>query len=366
MSSTWGDYLKLSFFGESHGKGIGVVLDGLPAGMTIDPDELTAQMARRAPGRSTLSTARKESDLPEIVSGLYQNVTTGTPLCALIRNSDTHSSDYSELQYRPRPGHADYTGAVRYGGHNDFRGGGHFSGRLTAPITFAGAVCRQILAKRWNVSIAAHLLAVGNVKDTPFDPMGEKPGRLVQLASADFPAISSEAAEAMRQEIEAARLAGDSVGGVVECLADGLPAGLGSPMFGGVENRVASIVFGIPAVKGVEFGEGFASSALHGSENNDAFVMKDGEVRTETNRHGGILGGITSGMPLLFRAAFKPTPSIFKEQQTVDLRTHTNVPLTIHGRHDPCVAVRAVPVVESAAAVALLDLFLEAYGYESR
>lgn len=365
MSSIWGEHLKISVFGESHGKGIGVVLDGLPAGEPIDQDELLAQMARRAPGRDTTSTARKESDFPEILSGLYQNTTTGTPLCAVIRNSDTHSGDYADLNHCPRPGHADYTGAIRYGGHNDYRGGGHFSGRLTAPITFAGAVCRQILARR-GVSIGAHLASVGTVRDTAFDPMGVPAHVLDVLASSSFPALSPDAGNAMRQEIETARLAGDSVGGIVECMAIGLPAGLGNPMFGGVENRMSSLLFGIPAVKGVEFGEGFGAAALHGSENNDPFILENGTVRTSANRHGGILGGITSGMPLLFRTAFKPTPSIFKEQHTVDLRAHTEIPLTIHGRHDPCVAVRAVPVVESAAATALLDLFLEAHGYEFR
>lgn len=365
MSSIWGNQLKLSIFGESHGSGIGVVLDGLPAGQTIDQDELLAQMARRAPGRDATSTARKESDFPEILSGLYRNTTTGTPLSAVIRNSDTHSKDYANLNNHPRPGHADYTGNVRYGGHNDYRGGGHFSGRLTAPLTFAGAVCRQILARR-GVSIGAHLFAVGAAQDTPFDSMGMPDHVLETLAASPFPTLTREAEQAMRQQIEDARLDGDSVGGIVECMATGLPIGIGSPMFGGVENRMASLLFGIPAVKGVEFGEGFGAAALRGSANNDAYVYEGVRVRTATNRHGGILGGITSGMPLLFRVAFKPTPSIFKEQRTVDLEAHAEVPLAIHGRHDPCVAVRAVPVVESAAAVALLDLFLEAYGYEFR
>lgn len=365
MSSTWGNHLKLSIFGESHGKGIGVVLDGLPAGQLIDHDELLAQMARRAPGRDSTSTARKESDFPEILSGLYQNTTTGTPLTAVIRNRDTHSGDYADLNNHPRPGHADFTGNVRYSGHNDYRGGGHFSGRLTAPLTFAGAVCRQILARR-GISIGAHLFAVGAVRDEPFNPMGMPDAVLDKLASAPFPTLSPDTERAMRQEIETARLDGDSVGGIVECMVTGLPVGIGDPMFGGVENRMASILFGIPAVKGVEFGDGFGAAALRGSVNNDAFVYEQEQVRTATNHHGGILGGITSGMPLMFRVAFKPTPSIFKEQQTVDLQAHKETPLTIHGRHDPCVAVRAVPVVEAAAATALLDLLLEAYGYAFR
>lgn len=355
MSSTWGEAIKLSIFGESHGAGVGVVLDGLPAGEVIDQDALLFQMARRAPGKTSTSTARKESDFPEILSGLYQNKTTGTPLCALIRNSDTHSGDYADLTNRPRPGHADYTGALRYQGANDPRGGGHFSGRLTAPIVFAGAICRQILERR-GVAIGAHLLEAGGERDTLFDPMGEADQTFSAVARAPFPTVSPEAGERMRRVIEAAKLDGDSVGGVVECMATGLPAGLGDPIFGGVENRLASLLFGIPAVKGVEFGAGFAAASLRGSENNDAFVFDGDTVRTAANRHGGVLGGITSGMPLLFRAAFKPTPSIFKEQRTVDLQAHHETALAIHGRHDPCVAVRAVPVVESAAAVALLDL----------
>ena len=363
MSSSWGETLRLSVFGESHGKGIGVVLEGLPAGEEIDEAALLAQMARRAPGQNGLSTARKESDFPEILSGVYQNRTTGTPLCAVIRNADKHSGDYADLITRPRPGHADYTGRVRYGGFNDPRGGGHFSGRLTAPLVFAGAVCRQILARR-GVSIGAHLLEAGGVKDTPFDAMGESDAVFARLAQG-FPALSDEAGGRMKQAIEAAKLDGDSVGAIIECMATGVPAGLGEPMFGGVENRMASFLFGIPAVKGVEFGAGFAAAGMRGSAHNDAFVFDGaGAVRTGTNRHGGVLGGITSGMPIVFCAAFKPTPSIFKEQKTVDLQKKEETTLLIHGRHDPCVAVRAVPVVESAAAVVLLDLWLTGGAHE--
>lgn len=358
MSSTWGEQIRLSVFGESHGAAIGVVIDGLPAGEEIDQAALLAQMARRAPGQNGLSTARKESDFPEIVSGVYQNRTTGTPLCAVIRNGDKHSGDYADLFDRPRPGHADYTGRVRYGGFNDPRGGGHFSGRLTAPLVFAGAVCRQILERR-GVAIGAHLLEAGGERDRPFDPMGEEDAVFAALAAGDFPALSPEAAARMKSVIEAAKLDGDSVGAAVECMVTGVPAGLGEPMFGGVENRMASFLFGIPAVKGVAFGAGFAAAGMRGSEHNDAFSFDEtGAVRTETNRHGGVLGGITSGMPVVFSVAFKPTPSIFKEQQTVDLRKKENTTLLIHGRHDPCVAVRAVSVVESAAAVVLLDLWL--------
>lgn len=361
MSSTWGERIKLSIFGESHGGGIGVVIDGLPDGEPLDEPEIMAQMARRAPGNGIASTARKEKDEPEIVSGIFDGKTTGAPLCAVIRNGDAHSGDYASMSRTPRPGHADYSAFMRYHGHADYRGGGHFSGRLTAPLTFAGAVCRQILARR-GVEIAAHLLRVGKVTDAAFDMAHIDPLSLRALSQMTFPTLETSAGEAMTAEIEDAKQSGDSVGGVVECAAAALPAGLGSPIFGGVENRLSSLLFGIPAVKGVEFGNGFDASALRGSENNDPFRFAGGKVVTETNRHGGVLGGITTGMPLIFRAALKPTPSIFRPQRTVDLVAGGDTELVIKGRHDPCIAVRAVPVIESAAAVCLLDLYMEAYG----
>lgn len=361
MSSTWGNHLKLSVFGESHGPAIGVVIDGLPAGEPIDMDAILLQMARRAPGRDRAATTRKECDFPEILSGIFENSTSGAPLCAIMRNNDTHSTDYAEISHIPRPGHADYTGFIRYGGHNDYRGGGHFSGRLTAPMVFAGAVCRQILARR-GVEIGAHLLAVGGARDDAFDPETVDADNLRELISRPFPVLGSRNEERMRTEIESARRDGDSVGGIVECAAVGLPAGIGDPVFGGVENRLAGLLFGIPAVKGIEFGDGFAAASLRGSRNNDAFRIQGGEVRTETNHAGGILGGITSGMPLVVRAAFKPTPSIALPQRSVDLHTMRDTGITVHGRHDPCVAIRAVPVVEGLTAVCLLDLLLEANG----
>lgn len=354
MSSTWGENVKISVFGESHGPGIGVVIDGLPAGEKLDFTGIAAQMARRAPGGSTLSTARKESDRPEILSGLLQDVTTGAPLCALIRNSDTHSADYADLRRIPRPGHADYTAHVHYGGFNDIRGGGHFSGRLTAPMLFAGEVCRQILARR-GVVVGAHAFKIAEVPDTPFDPVKIDGNTLVSLAAKPIAVLDDEAGARMKAIIEEAKRSGDSVGGIVECAAVGLPAGLGDPIFGGVENRLSSLLFGIPAVKGIEFGEGFGSAALRGSENNDGFYFDGDNVKTATNHHGGILGGITSGMPLIFRLAIKPTPSIFKEQQSVDLLSREEQSLVIHGRHDPCILPRAIPVVESLAALCLLD-----------
>jgi chorismate synthase len=357
MSSTWGEKVKISIFGESHGAAIGVVIDGLPAGEQISFDDIMTQMARRAPGKDKTSTQRRESDEPEILSGILDGHTTGTPLCAQIRNSDTHSADYADFKRFPRPGHADFTAIARYGGFSDFRGGGHFSGRLTAPMVFAGAVCRQILARR-GVEIGAHIFEAGGVSDRPFDPVKINGGLLKELSQSAFPVLGVNSENNMRAAIESARLDGDSVGGIVECGAVGLPCGFGDPIFGGVENRLASILFGIPAVKGLEFGAGFEATHLRGSENNDEFCFEGGTVKTATNRHGGLLGGITSGMPIIFRLAFKPTPSIYKPQQTVDLDENSSATLKIAGRHDPCVVIRAVPVVEALTAVCLLDLML--------
>ncbi len=353
--STWGKGINISVFGESHGAGIGVVMDGLPAGEKIDMQELLLQMQRRAPGRDKAATPRKEDDLPRILSGMLGDTITGAPLCAVIENTNTRSGDYGNLLTCPRPSHGDYTGYVRYNGFNDIRGGGHFSARLTAPLVFAGALCRQILARR-GIHIAAHIASVGNICDTRFDPVNIPPELMERLSHTTFGLIDRSKEEPMRSLIEECRMDGDSIGGTIECAVTGMPAGVGSPMFDGVENVISSVVFGVPAVKGIEFGSGFEGSALRGSENNDAFTYSDGQVRTVTNRHGGILGGITSGMPVIFRVAMKPTPSISKPQQTVDLEKHENTTLTIHGRHDPCIVVRAVPVIESAAAIAVTEL----------
>ena len=359
MSSTWGNHIKLSIFGGSHTEAIGVVIDGLPAGETIDFDAILNQMARRAPGRDKSSTPRKESDTPHILSGLLDGVLTGAPLAAVIENTNTRSKDYSELKVHPRPGHADYTASVRYKNANDIRGGGHFSGRLTACMVFAGAVCRQLLEKQ-GVVIGGHVLSVGSVQDERFDPVNVSKEELSDLSRRYFPVRGEGVEEAMREEIESARMAQDSIGGVVECAVVGMPAGIGSPMFGGVENVLASIIYGVPAVKGVEFGDGFGVATLHGSENNDPYYYDEaGKVKTRTNHAGGILGGITTGMPIVFRAAVKPTPSISREQDTVDLVTGENAKLSVHGRHDPCIVPRAVPVIESAAAIALLDMMMD-------
>lgn len=356
MSSTFGKNLHISVFGGSHTEAIGVVIDGLPAGETIDQDALLRQMARRAPGRDKSSTPRKESDIPRILCGLLDGVTTGAPLCLIIENTNIRSKDYSDLKIHPRPGHADYTAFVRYGGHNDIRGGGHFSGRLTACLVAAGGIARQILQRR-GILIGAHALQIGPVFDRRFDPVSISPEELIRLSETYFALLDPEKESAMRDVIEEARMAQDSIGGIVECAVTGLPAGLGSPMFDGVENVLGAALFGIPAVKGVEFGDGFGVAALHGSENNDPFTYgEDGKVKTLTNHAGGVLGGITTGMPLVFRCAVKPTSSISRAQHTIDLSRGCDDTLSVHGRHDPCIVPRAIPVVEGVAAMALLDM----------
>lgn len=356
MSCSYGDSFRLTVFGQSHADGIGVVIDGIPAGVTLDLDFIRAMLARRAPGNAAFSTARKEADLSEIVSGVVDGVTCGAPLCAIIRNTNAHSADYDALRNLPRPSHADFAAFWKHEGYADLRGGGMFSGRMTAPLVFAGAVAMELLRDK-GVTIGAHIASVGKESDDAFDPVGITGETLEGLKIKPFPVLNNQAGEAMQAAIAAAKADGDSIGGVVECAAVGLPAGVGSPMFGGVENEIARTVFAIPAVKGIEFGSGFAGSRTTGSENNDPFcVDENGNIRTATNRHGGILGGLTSGMPLLFRAAFKPTPSIGKPQQTVDLQTYEPKTLMIPGRHDPCVVPRAVPAVEAACAIALINL----------
>ncbi len=357
MGSIWGEHLKVSLFGESHGPGIGVVLDGLPSGIPIDESRIESFLARRAPGVQDYTTARSETDQPEILSGLHQGRTTGTPLAALIRNEDKRSQDYLNLLEKPRPGHADLTAMIRYGGAQDPRGGGHFSGRLTAPLAFAGAVAIQVLATR-GIRMAAHLFELAGIRDEPFDPVTRDTHQLDLLSERTFPVIRPELEAPMVQAILKAKEEQDSVGGIVECLVRGLPAGLGDPMFGGVESRMASLLFGIPAVKGVEFGRGFDVARSRGSDNNDAPRFVDGQIHYGSNHGGGADGGITNGMPVVFRVAFKPTPSIAREQDTVNLRTRTNDRLSVHGRHDPCIVTRAVPVVEAAAAIVSLDLLI--------
>ncbi len=351
--STYANNIRLSIFGESHGPAIGAVLDGLPAGEEIDEQALCAFLSRRSPGRDATMTARKESDVPRILSGLYRGKTTGTPLAILIENSDTRSQDYGEIAEKFRPGHADYTGFVRYGGFADPRGGGHFSGRLTAPLVAAGGICKQILARR-GITIAARIFSIAEVCDGPFPAALMTQERLKELESSAFPLVDPSREEEMRKVIAAARAERDSVGGCIECFAVGLPAGIGSPMFDGLENSIARIAFAIPAIKGIEFGSGFEVCRMRGSACNDPMLCEQGQVRTLTNHNGGILGGISNGMPLVFRLAVKPTPSIAAEQQTIT-RTGEQTKLSVKGRHDPCIVPRAVPCAESALALALID-----------
>lgn len=354
MSSTYGENLKLSIFGQSHGAGIGMTLDGIPAGLPVDEDELQTFLNRRAPGQNDYSTPRREEDRPEFLAGILNGYTCGAPIAALIRNKNTRSGDYANLMDCPRPGHADYTAQVKYGGYQDVAGGGHFSGRLTAPLCIAGGLCKQWLAQK-GIRVGAHIAAIAGVDDAPFDPV--KPQ--LDAVGKDFAVLDAAAGAKMREAITAARMEQDSVGGIIECAVTGLPAGLGEPMFGGVEGRIAQIVYGVPAVKGVEFGIGFAAAALRGSQNNDPFRMEGEKVVTATNNCGGILGGITNGMPLILRAAIKPTPSISQEQPSVSLKAGENAPLTVKGRHDPCIVPRAVPVIEAAVAIAVMDLMLD-------
>ena len=359
MKSSIGNRIKLSVFGESHGAAVGCLLEGLPSGVKIDMDALMTQMSRRAPGKDKTATTRKESDIPEIISGVVDGVTTGAPLAIIIKNTDTKSHNYDNLRDNPRPSHADYAASVKYGGENDIRGGGHFSARLTAPIVAAGAICRQIL-KDEGITVGGHILSVGNVCETSFDPVNVSAEHLETLNAKLFALNNPEAEELMRKEIEEARLEGDSVGGSVELAAVGLPVGLGSHMFGGVENVVSNILYGIPAVKGISFGAGFGYASMRGSQANDQmYYDEDGKVRTYTNNCGGITGGMTNGMPLLVKVALKPTPSIAKEQKTVNLKTGENSTLKIEGRHDPCIVPRALPVLEAALSIALLDLLAE-------
>jgi chorismate synthase len=358
MGSVYGKNIRISIFGQSHSEAVGMTLDGIPAGIKLDMEKLSAFMERRAPGRSAHSTKRREPDRVKFLSGLADGVTCGSPLCAVIENTDVRSADYDMLRDLPRPSHGDYTGYVKFGGYGDIRGGGHFSARLTAPLCAAGAVCIQWLESE-GIYIGAHLYSVADIRDEPFSLTGVNRDLMRKIASSPFPVIDPEAGGRMTEAIESARLDGDSVGGIVECAVTGLGAGLGCPMFDGAENRIASVIFGIPAVRGIEFGLGFAAAGMRGSRHNDPFAARDGKIVTETNNHGGILGGITSGMPVVFRAAFKPTPSISAPQRTVRLSTMEEEELIVTGRHDPCVAVRAVPVVEAAAALAAADMKLD-------
>lgn len=358
MSSEFGRTLRVGVFGESHGRAIGVTIQNLPAGEDIDLLALEAFLERRRPGKNALSTARNEPDRPVFLSGLLDGKTTGSPLCAIIENCDARSRDYAELQDKPRPGHADYTAFLKWGGAADMRGGGHFSGRLTAPLCIAGGIAKQILVRK-NIFIGAHLFSVAGIADEAF-PLHPAQTLFDEIADRDFPVINEALGRAMQAAILASSHAGDSVGGVIECAAIGFPAGIGSPMFDGIENRLSAAIFGIPAVKGLDFGAGFEAATMRGSENNDPYrIGEDGNITTTSNHAGGILGGISTGQPIVLRVAVKPTPSIAKAQETVSLSKRENAELIVHGRHDPCVAHRAVPVVEAVTALVLLDYILE-------
>lgn len=355
MSGMWGSKIKLSIFGESHGNAIGITIDGLPAGFSIDMDKIMMEMSRRAPGKSSLSTPRKESDIPEILSGYFEGKTTGAPLCAIIRNSNTKSKDYSKLKDVMRPGHADYTGAVRYKGFNDYRGGGHFSGRITAPLVFAGAICKQILEVK-GIIVSAHINSIGKIKDCSFLESDISDELLNSFKENELPLINTKLEDEMRQEILSTRSSGDSIGGTIECAILGVSPGIGDPFFDSVESTLAHLMFSVPAVKGIEFGKGFDISKMRGSEANDEYYLENGNIKTKTNNNGGILGGITNGMPIIFNVAIKPTASIFKEQNTVNIVTMEETTLCIEGRHDPCIVQRALPVIEAVAAIGITEL----------
>lgn len=353
MASSFGENLKLTIYGTSHGPSIGMTLEGIPAGLPVDLQKLQQFLNRRAPGQNPWSTQRKEADVPVFESGIANGVTTGEAIRAVIYNQNVRSKDYDDLKYIPRPGHADFAAWMKYGLDFDMSGGGPFSGRMTAPMCIAGGLCKQWLEAR-GIRIGAHIAWIDDIDDNRFDPVNPN---LDDIAS-DFPVLSRICGEQMQEAIAHAKKNGDSVGGIIECAIVGLPAGIGGELFGGIESKIAQIVYAIPAVKGVDFGLGFANMYHPGSYTNDPFAIVNDRIITETNHCGGILGGITTGMPVLFRVAVKPTPSISKRQQSVNLKTMEEVTIEVKGRHDPCIVPRAVPVVEAAAAIAIYDLIL--------
>lgn len=350
-----GNKLKLSIFGESHGPAIGITIDGLPPGVAIDMDKVLAEMDRRKPGKSLLSTTRKESDTPEIISGFFNGYTTGAPLTAIIRNSDQRSKVYEDIKNLMRPGHADYPAFVKYGGFHDYRGGGHFSGRITAPLVFAGAIAKQILAEK-GIFVGAHVKSISHIDDKSFQDVEVNQALFDELKKQELPLIDGEKRTEIEEVILQARKDMDSVGGTIECTVIGIPAGIGDPFFNSVESVLAHLIFSVPAVKGIEFGKGFEMTKLRGSETNDAYYYEGDEVKTRTNNNGGITGGITNGMPVLFTVAIKPTSSIAKKQQTINIAEHKNTDLVVKGRHDPCIVPRAIPVIEAVTALGILDL----------
>ena len=352
-----GKKLTVTVYGHPHGPAVGLVMTGLPAGFPVDTQALQAFLARRAPGQSSHTTARREADIPEFLCGLSNGITTGEPLRAEIPNQDTRSRDYAPFRDVPRPSHADYPAIMRYGADYDIRGGGSFSARMTAPVCVAGGIALQWLAKR-GIRVGAHIAAIGGIADDPFDPVSVCVHDFDRILRHEIPVLNEKAGTAMLEAVDAVRQAGDSLGGIVECAAVGLPVGLGGPLFEGLESSLAAALFAIPAVKGVDFGEGFGAAGMRGSEHNDPYRIQNGRVVTETNHAGGLLGGMTTGMPLILRAAFKPTPSIALPQKSVSLSRREDAELTITGRHDPCVVLRAAPIVEAMTALVLMDQLL--------
>lgn len=357
MSGTWGERLELSIFGESHGEGIGIVINGMPAGYEIDFEDIKKDMKRRAPGTSRLSTPRAEKDMFQVLSGVFEGKITGAPIASVIMNTNTKSKDYSNIQFNMRPGHGDYPGFIKYRGFNDYRGGGHFSGRITAPLVFAGSLAKQILKSK-GITVSAHIDSVAGIEDEKFDSLNFTDELAENLRDKFFPVIDDEKGEKMQDKILEAKEAGNSVGGTVEVIVSGVPVGLGNPFFDSAESKISSMVFSVPAVKGIEFGAGFEMAEMTGREANDEYYMDGDEVKTKSNNNGGITGGITNGMPIVFRTVIKPTSSISIKQETINVREMKDTELEVHGRHDPCIVHRAVPVLEAAAALSVLDLML--------
>lgn len=359
MSGTWGNNLELSIFGESHGRAIGITINGLPPGLEIDMDAVLVEMARRAPGKNELTTPRKEKDEPDIVSGFLDGRTTGSPLTALIWNTNTRSKDYSQMKRLMRPGQADYPGKIRYDGYNDYRGSGHFSGRITAPLVFAGAIAQQWLEQK-GIAIGSHIKSIANIEDEYFEEQENVTIKQIkQMKQDQLPVFNKSKKQKMEQVIVDAKEDKDSVGGVIETFVLGMDAGYGNPFFDSVESTIAHLVFAVPATKGVEFGSGFDITRMLGSEANDGYYYdENGQIKTHTNNNGGILGGITYGMPIVFRTAIKPPASIEKQQETIDIEAEESADLEIHGRHDPCIVPRVLPVLEAITAIGLMDLML--------
>lgn len=356
MSSIWGKNIELSIFGESHGQSVGITINGIPKSTKLDLDYINNFLDKRRAKNEVYSTRRLETDIPEIISGVYDGYSTGAPITAIFQNNDVNSKSYSKDILRPS--HADYPAFIKYNGFNDIRGGGHFSGRLTAPLCFAGAICSLVL-QSFNITCVAHINSIHNIYDDSFNPTDIPDDLIFKLKESNFPLINEQIKDNMLASIKVAKLELDSVGGTVECAIIGVPVGIGEPFFNSIESHISSLLFSIPAVKAVEFGSGTAISILKGSAANDEYYINDNNIKTRTNNNGGVLGGLSTGMPIITRAYFKPTASIAKTQQTVNIKTLTNETLNITGRHDPCIVPRATICVESACAIAILDLLLE-------